>query len=383
MNLPSRVKAMLLDPVGAWARIDEEDPPVSAVATGWLLPLASLGALAGLLGMWLFGTGGFGVTVRYGFGTSLRFALQGLVVLLLMVSISAAIVSALAPVFGGIRSYRRAFALVSYGAAGALVGSFAAIVPMLSFVGLIGALYSLYLIFKGLPVIMKSAPGKSVPYLLVLFVASIVLSMVMGAIGWRGGAGVGADDAQVTIATPGGEIRTTQSGIEKASRKIEEVARRLESGVREPVEANADRQPIPAQTLKSWLPAELAGLARKRFEVSDGSVVGIGGSTASATYGSSDRRIEIEVLDAGGASGLLSAFAGLHTGEKETDTTVERAREVGRRRVIEKRFKDGSRAESTTILANGVMVKADARGFDLDALTAVLEGMDLGRLEAR
>ncbi len=383
MNLLPRLKDILLDPAGAWTRIDEEQPTVSGVATGWLLPLAVLGAVASFLGLWLFGAGGIGVTMRFGFAGAFGLALHGQVGMLLMVAISSARVSALAPVFGGTRGYARAFALMSYGAAGALVGGFAGIVPMLSFVGLVGALYSVYLVYKGLPVMMKSAPGKSVPYMLVLFVASFVVSVGIGALGWRAGFGTGSGDAQVVISTPAGEVRTTQSGIEQATRKFEEVARKLESGVRGPIEANAERTPIPAQALKDWLPAELAGLARKRFEVSDGNVVGIGGSSARATYGADARRIEIEILDAGSASGLLSAFAGLHSGEKETDGTVERSRQVGSRRVVEKRFKDGSRAEVTTILANGVMVQAEARGMGLDELNMALERMDLGRLETR
>ena len=382
MNLIPRLKEILLDPATGWARIDTENPPVASVATGWLLPLAALGAAATFLGLWLFGAGGFGVSVRYGFGGSLALALSGLVSMLLMVAISAAIVSALAPVFGGQKGYHRAFALMSFGAAGALVGALAGIVPMLSMLGLLGALYSIWLIYKGLPVMMKSAPGRSVPYLVVVVLASFVVSLVIGALTGGLGAGrIGAGDAQVTISTPAGEIRTTQSGIEDATRKFEEAARRIESTIRAPIETNADRKPIAAQELKAWLPTALAGLERKRFEVNDGNVVGIGGSSANATYGESARSINIEVLDAGSASGFLGAFASLHAGEKETESTVERSRQADKRRIIEKEYKDGSRAELTTFLANGVMVKAEARGMRLSELAEAVVALDLAKLE--
>lgn len=392
MKLVARVREILLDPGAAWARIDGEDPAVASVLTGWLLPLAALSAIASFIGLWLFGAGGFGVSVHYGLVGSLRLALYGLMSLLVMVAISAAIVSALAPIFGGSKSYQRAFALMSYGAAGALVASLAAIVPLLSILGLIGAVYSVWLVYKGLPVMMKSTPGKSVPYLAVIVVASFAVSLLLNLLMGGGGVGPGAGDPTVTISTPAGEIRTTQSGIEGVARKFEDVAKKLESTVRAPIEANADRKPIPAQALKDWLPASVAGLARKRFEVNDGNVVGLGGSSASARYeseeketraGGQSRRIDIEVLDAGSASGLLGAFAGLHTGEKETDTMIERSRQVDKRRIVEKEFKDGTRAELTTILANGVMVKAEARGLSLADLAGAVARIDLDRLEAR
>ena len=381
MNLVARAKEMITNPASAWTRIDAENPPAATVATTWLLPFALLGALAAFLGFWWFGAGGFGVSIHYGFFGSLKLAIMGLVAMLVTVTAVSALVSALAPRFGGQSSFDRAFALMSYGAAGALIGNLAAVVPLLSILALVGALYSLYLIYKGLPVMMKSPPQRSALYLILIIIGAFLISLVFAWLSGGFGGSMGGGDARITIGTPMGEIRTSQSGIDEASRKIEAAARKLEDATRAP--SISDRTPIAAQTLKAWLPSRIAGLERKTFEVNDGNVAGLGGSTAKASYGEGARRIEIEVLDAGGAAGLLNAFAGLHAGEKETESMIERSYQVDKRKVIEKRFKKQPRAELTTILANGVMVKAESRGIDFEALDAAVKALDLGKLEGR
>jgi hypothetical protein len=86
----------------------------------------------------------------------------------------------------------------------------------LSIIGLLVALYSLYVMYLGLPVLMKNPKEKTIVYMVVLIIASIiagvVLSMVtraftpsMGGMGGMGMSGMGGGDA--TISTPMGEIK--------------------------------------------------------------------------------------------------------------------------------------------------------------------------------
>lgn len=401
MSLIERARQILLDPAAGWARIDQESPPVGTVFKGYLLPLLALGALATFLGQWLFGYSIAGFSIRLGFLGSLQTALLGLVMGAVMSVVLAAIVATLAPTFGGRNDFARAFALIAFGSTGALVGNLAALVPLLSIVGLIGALYSVYLLYKGLAVMMHSPQGRSIPYLVVVVLLSIVASLLVAYLTHALGPGMptGGPGAEVTIRTPGGEVATSTGKLEEMGRKLEEATRRMEQagkagdgagvagGAADAVRAMTgaapagDRAPIPAQSLKAWLPETLSGMKRERFEVNDANAVGISGSTASAVYREGTRRIAIEVLDAGGAAGILSVLAGLHTGERETDALVERSYQIDRRRVTETRYKNGERAEVTQVLGNGVMVKAEAQGLGLDALTAALQVLDVGRLD--
>src|SRR5690606_7782572 len=107
---------------------------------------------------------------------------------------------------------------------------------------------------------------------------------------------------------------------------------------------------------------------RESFEVEGGTAAGITGSTARAIYRDGERGLELEVLDAGAAAGILAMISGLQSGERETESAYEKSYQAGKRKFTEKRWKDGKRAELSVVLANGVMVTAKARGMGLPAL---------------
>jgi hypothetical protein len=138
---------------------------------------------------------------------------------------------------------------------------------------------------------------------------------------------------------------------------------------------------LSSDTLKNWLPATLNGMKRESFEVQGGAAMGIAGTTARATYRDGDREVDLEVLDAGGAAGILAMISGLATGERETETTHEKSYQVDKRKFTEKRWKDDSEAELSIVLANGVVVTANARGVPMNTLTSSVKALGLDKLE--
>jgi hypothetical protein len=141
--------------------------------------------------------------------------------------------------------------------------------------------------------------------------------------------------------------------------------------------------PIPAQELKALLPKTLAGLERKSFEAQSGEAMGIGGSSANATYGSGDEQVDLSVNDMGGlgAMGAMAAWANIAV-DRETDGTVEKVYKQGSRTVREEYRKDGSSAEYTVILKNGVIVEAKGRGVDPAVVKQAADGLNLAKIEA-
>ena len=63
------------------------------------------------------------------------------------------------------------------------------LIPSIALLGLLAALYSCYLLFLGLPVLMKAPEDKAVGYTAVVIIVAIVLYFVIGAIvaqfAWR------------------------------------------------------------------------------------------------------------------------------------------------------------------------------------------------------
>ena len=410
MNLLARVKAILLDPTAEWPVIDQESHTVKDLYLSYLLPLAGIAALATLVGAMLWGYSAGPVTVRYGFGEALSVAIMGLLMTLIVVYVLAWIIAALAPTFKGEKNFLKAFSVAAFSMTASLVGSFFAILPALSWlIGLIGGLYSLYLLYKGLPVLMKTPSEKALGYTVVVVIAAIVCNVVVAAVlgsvmpnPWSsvGAGAAGGSGSEITIKTPAGEVSTTQGKLEEMGRQLEAAAKKVEQASQnqdpkavsqaasEAVAAvtgvvpGGGRAALSSDTLKNWLPTTLDGMKRESFEVQGGSAMGIAGTTARATYRDGDREVDLEVLDAGGAAGILAMISGLASGERETETTHEKSYQVDKRKFTEKRWKDESEAELSVVLANGVVVTANARGVPMKTLLSSVKALGLEKLEA-
>jgi hypothetical protein len=257
----------------------------------------------------------------------------------------------------------------------------------------LAALYSIYLFYTGLPVLMKCPADKSVTYTVATMVCGI---LVMALLSWVTGT-LMPTHGGMTIETPGGEVDIGTGKMAEMSRRMEEAAKRMEQAQKSGDGAAAGKAmgemlsaltgtagtPISAQELKALLPETLARLERKSFEAQSGEAMGIAGSSANATYGSGDKQISLSVNDMGGlgAVGTLAAWANV-TVDRETDGTVEKVYKQGGRTVREEYHKDGSSAEYTVILKNGVIVEAKGRGVDPVAMKQATEGLNLAKIEA-
>ena len=91
------------------------------------------------------------------------------------------IIDALAPKFDSRKDLTAAAKLAVFAATPAWVGGALAILPALSPLILIASLYSLYLFYIGLPVMMETPKEKTLVYFIVVIIASIIVSVIIGA----------------------------------------------------------------------------------------------------------------------------------------------------------------------------------------------------------
>ena len=96
------------------------------------------------------------------------------------VYVLALIIDALAPTFNGKRSQIQALKLAAYSMTASWVAGIFDLIPVLWPLTLLG-LYSLYLLYLGLPILMKTPSDKAVGYIAVVIIIAIVLSMVISA----------------------------------------------------------------------------------------------------------------------------------------------------------------------------------------------------------
>jgi hypothetical protein len=180
MNLVERVKRLLLSPRTEWGVIDAESTTPAALYTGYVLPLAAIGPIAQVIGYSVFGISvPFLGTYRVPIGSAITNAILTYVLTLIATYLLGLIIDGLAPTFGAQRSPIQALKVAVYSSTAAWLAGVFALVPGLRPLQILG-LYSLYLLYLGLPMVMKAPRDKAPGYTVVLVLASIVLFMVIG-----------------------------------------------------------------------------------------------------------------------------------------------------------------------------------------------------------
>ena len=179
MALVDRVKAILLTPRQEWSVIEAESATTATLFQGYAIPLAAIPALAGFIGYALVGIRILGTSVRVPMGTSLTWAVTQFVGGLVGVYILGLIIDALAPSFGGQKNPIQALKVAVYSSTAAWVAGVFLLIPGLSILTILG-LYSLYLLFLGLPPLMKASEDKAIAYTGVVVVAGVVIFYLVG-----------------------------------------------------------------------------------------------------------------------------------------------------------------------------------------------------------
>ena len=123
-----------------------------------------------------------GATFRVPLTTAVTQAVVGYVLALVSVFVIAQVINALAPTFGGQKNDVQALKAAAYSSTAAWVAGVFNLIPALALVGVLVSLYSLYLLYAGLPVVMKAPRDKALGYTIVVIIAAIVVALIIGAV---------------------------------------------------------------------------------------------------------------------------------------------------------------------------------------------------------
>lgn len=185
MDKVERIKNILLQPKEEWQVIATESTTLAELYQSYLVPLAAIGPVASIIGMSLFGVGiPFVGRYRVSFGAAITSAVVSYVLTLVGLYVLALIIEALAPKFSGEKDRMQALKVATYASTPALLAGIFSLIPPLSFLAILG-LYSLYLLYLGLPVLMKVPPEKALVYTIAVIVVGIVISVVIGMVSSR------------------------------------------------------------------------------------------------------------------------------------------------------------------------------------------------------
>lgn len=169
-----RAKNILIQPKEEWVRIDAEPATVSGLFISYAMILAAIGPVASIVGQSLLGLP---------IGYSIAMAVVKYIVSLLVVFVTALIIDALAPSFGGTKNQVQATKLAVYSATPGWVIGILYLIPQLfaltAVLALIAGIYGIYLLYLGLPRLMRVPEDKAVVYVIVVVVAWILIYWIL------------------------------------------------------------------------------------------------------------------------------------------------------------------------------------------------------------
>ena len=180
-RIVERVKNILLTPRTEWLVIEAEKAEYSKVLISWLLPLSLISAVAALIGFGVIGVP-VGPAKVASMSLGLRQAVLQLVSMIGGAYLTAFIVNSLAEKYASQKNMDQALSLIAYAYTPACLGGIFQIIPSMSFIGSLAGLYSLYLLYIGLPVLMKTPPEKKTGYFVVSLLCTLGVAILLSTV---------------------------------------------------------------------------------------------------------------------------------------------------------------------------------------------------------
>jgi hypothetical protein len=387
----ARVKGILLQPKDEWPKIDAEPATIGGIYSNYVVYLVAVPVLCTLIGSLVFGYGFAGVTYRPSFFGAVATAIVQYGLQLGGVYVFALIIEALAPRFGGNKDRVSAFKLAAYSATASWLAGVFTLVPALGILSILG-LYSLYLLYTGVPILMKVPADKALSYTAAIIVIGIVIGLVAAALSTcilpsRGPTTQGELSGKLSL--PGG-VSVDMGKLNEAAKRMESMAKRTEqpnAGAPggEPSSTEDDAAslpPIATADLKTLLPKSLpGGFAQTELSTSAGGAAGFSFGTAKATYTKGDALITLSLMDMGALGAWLGSVFGANATE-ETATSYSKMGEVNGRMTMEKFDNETKDGTFGVVVSDRVMVEAEGNGASMADLKSAVGAIDLGSVEA-
>jgi len=182
MNLVERAKAIIVQPAREWRVIEAEPHTLQELYTRYVMILAAIPPVSAFIGYCLVGVGHFGATFRVPIGTGIAHMIVSYLMSLGAVYLLALVIDGFAQKFDAPKDFNAAFKLAAFTPTPAWIAGILNVVPSLWIIGVLLGLYSLYLLFVGLPILMRPPAEKTLPYLVVVMIAAIVFPVVLRAV---------------------------------------------------------------------------------------------------------------------------------------------------------------------------------------------------------
>ncbi len=404
-----RVKAILITPKTEWPITATESATTSGLYAGYIAIVAAFPIIAGFLKGSLIGTSVFGITVRTPIGMGIVGMLLHYGLTLVLVYVMALIINALAPTFGGQKDMVQALKTVAYAWTASWVAGIAVIVPWLGWlIAIAGGIYSIYLLYLGLPYTMTCPAEKAGGYTAVSVIIAIVLSWIIGmivlgvvgtaamtgaAMGGMHISGSNGDSVTVDSNSALGKLAAMGQRAEQAGKELDAAQKSGDNAAQSAAMgkmmgavsgANGTVEALAPDQIKAFLPDSLGSLKRTSTSAQRNNAMGMQVSDATAEYASDNgQHITLEITDTGGAKGFMAMAAAMAPQEeKETDHGYEKTYTADGNMIHEEWNTQSKSGEYSVVLGKRFTVKASGTADSIDQLKQAVAGIDQGKLES-
>lgn len=182
MNLVDRVKKLIVSPTEEWQVIKDEPHTVAGLYTHYVMILVAIPAVASFIGFSVIGYSGMGPTYRMPIAAGVANMVLYYVLMLGGVYLMALVIDMQAPSFGGEKNFIQALKVAAFFPTAAWLSGIFFIIPALAILALVGAVYSLWILYTGLGPLMGVAEERSAGYVAVVVVVAILVMVVISAI---------------------------------------------------------------------------------------------------------------------------------------------------------------------------------------------------------
>jgi hypothetical protein len=146
-----------------------------------------------------------------------------------------------------------------------------------------------------------------------------------------------------------------------------------------------DIKPVEMETLKSMLPADLAGMKRTNASVQHNQMMGFDMAQAEAEYQAEDSNIRITIVDYGNLSGSMKmGLAGwtMMQYNRETDTGYEKTITYKGYKGMENYDKETKSGSVQLFVKDRFMVTVEGNQITMDAVKKAIDAIDITKLES-
>jgi hypothetical protein len=170
----SRAYGLLKEPKAEWRQIQAEETTVPSILFGYVAPLAAIPPLASLIGSYTFEPDFAG-----DIGSALVRAVLTWLVSIALVYLLGFLINALADMFDADRDELSAQKIAAYSLTPAFISGVFSLWPPLWWLSLFALAAMVFLMYRGLPILMKAPLERALSYAAAVTVAAMVAGIVL------------------------------------------------------------------------------------------------------------------------------------------------------------------------------------------------------------